>query len=98
MQKFDKSKRHQYLRFYVTHHQADLGLEEDFAGTLYVANILTQQVRWFDNLNYEWVGSTYKYNDIKDDPEFVEITHNWDNGYITKEDAEYTHTHEMQSM
>ena len=77
-----------YFRFYVSRDQELLDLPAENAGTLYVGNIINEDVYWFDNDNSEWYRSLYPHSKISKDPEFTPVTR-FDNGYVTSDDAIY---------
>lgn len=76
------------LKFYVTHHPAILGLPADTEGTLHMANIKTNEVFWFDNINNEWHKSIYSYTEIAQYKGYKEVS-SFYNGYISTRDALY---------
>ena len=76
------------FRFFETHHPAECGLEEDFAGTLYTGVIIDGSLYSFDNLNGEWNKSMFKLKDVLNDPDFKPVKY-FDNGYVTTDDATY---------
>lgn len=71
-------KKYTFIKFYITD-------EEECEGTLFVANTKDNIVVWFDNLNREWQGSYFRYEDLKNDKNFREVE-KFDNGYINTED------------
>ena len=75
------------IRYLVSHHSAMYGLDEDFAGTLDVVNVLTDNVFWFDNDNLEWHKSIYSAKSTLQGigEEYVEVER-FDNGYINTDD------------
>ena len=73
------------VKFYVSYHPAEWGLEEETAGVLYSA-LDEDRVYWFDNPNYEWNRSLLRHSDIASDKEFKPVTY-FDNGYVTTDDA-----------
>ena len=70
--------KYSFLKFYL----AD---EEECKGTLFVVNTKNNSVVWFDNINQEWQGSYFCYNDIKNNPFFREVK-KFDNGYVNIDD------------
>ena len=68
-----------FIKFYVTN-------EKECEGTLFVANSKNNRTIWFDNLNQEWQGSFYTYEDIDKDS-FWKKVKKFDNGYINTDDV-----------
>ena len=76
-------------KFYVGYYPAipELNLEEEAAGQLVVVDTVTGYVAWFDNDNEEWHGSMYSFSEIADSDEYEEVGREWNNGYVSGEDA-----------
>lgn len=72
-------KKYPFLKFYIAE-------EEECEGTLFVANTNNNSVVWFDNLNREWQGSYFCYEDLKNNKNFFREVEKFDNGYINIED------------
>ncbi len=75
-----------YFRFYVLREKELLDFPPENAGTLYVGNIINENIYWYDNYNEEWNRSLYLHSQIAQDPEFTQVQH-FDNGYISSDDA-----------
>ena len=71
------------IKYLVSYHPAINGLIEEDAGVLYVLNMLTGNVFWFDNDNMEWNASIYPAEALIKDigREYKEVD-SFDNGYV----------------
>lgn len=65
----------------------EFNLPADSCGILYALYTPQNKAFWFDNYSLEWQGSIYPANVIINDPDFVKVDDNWDNGYISIDDA-----------
>lgn len=65
----------------------EFGLPEDNCGILYALYLPENKTFWYDNYNLEWQGSIYPASEIINDPDFEEVSDEWDNGYITVDEA-----------
>ena len=78
-------------KFYTTNldekTSTEFDLPVDNCGILYALYLPQNTSFWYDNYNLEWQGSIYPASVIIDDPEFEEADDDWDNGYISVQDA-----------
>ena len=65
----------------------EFNLPADCCGILYALYIPENKTFWYDNYNLEWQSSIYPASEIINDPAYEEVSDNWDNGYITIDDA-----------
>lgn len=65
----------------------EYNLPADSCGILYALYMPENKAFWYDNYNLEWQGSIYPASEIINDPDFKKVSDEWDNGYITVDEA-----------
>lgn len=65
----------------------EFNLPADSCGILYALYNPQNKAFWFDNYSLEWHGSIYPASVIINEPDFVKVDDNWDNGYISIDEA-----------